>query len=204
MFRENRVGCIALVVCGLVWSCGDQAGREGNADGGASGAGGNASAQVAGNGSAGNGGAGVKSASGGTAAMQRSGAAGTSAGPATFKRVWTEIIERKGCSSSYCHGAGAGMLMMDNPVHAYANLVSTSASGPKCGASEKPRVKPGDPSMSLVLEKISGPAPECGDPMPIGVRFDPDCLVPDNPAVCTEQSEVDLVRDWIADGALND
>src|SRR4029077_17396251 len=138
-----------------VWSCRDQVSGGANADGtgGASGADGSASAQGAGSGGAGNGAignGGVRSngGDGGNAAMQSSSAAGTSAGPATWKRVWTEIIERKGCSSSYCHGAGAGMLMMDNPSHAYANLVSTAASGPKCGTSEKPRVKPGDPSMS--------------------------------------------------------
>jgi hypothetical protein len=137
---------------------------------------------------------------------QAGGSAGSGSvqGSATFSRVWTEVLVAKTCNSDYCHGAGTGGLSMKDKASAYANLVGVSAAGPRCGGSGKLRVVANDPDHSLLLDKISHAMPACGDAMPLGVRFDPDCLVPDNPAVCTKQSEIDLVRAWIAAGAKDD
>jgi hypothetical protein len=39
--------------------------------------------------------------------------------------------------------------------------------------------------------------------MPIGTRLEPECLDP-SPAVCNTAAEIELVRAWIAAGALDD
>lgn len=92
------------------------------------------------------------------------------------------------------------MLTKDN---AYLNLVNMPAAGPKCGMSGMLRVKPSDPAQSLLLDKLSNALPACGDPMPIGTKFPPNCLS-STPQVCNTEQETTLVRDWIAAGAIND
>lgn len=138
--------------------------------------------------------------SGAAGASGSGGAAGASDAP-TFTRVWNEVLVYKGCTGEFCHGAGTGSLSLDNQHEAYLNLVGVAATGPACGASGQLRVSPGQPAASLLLDKLSHAAPSCGDPMPIGVRFEPDCLSP-SPAVCTTAAEIELVRAWIAAGAL--
>jgi hypothetical protein len=142
----------------------------------------------------------------GTGAMMAVAGGTAPGGPATFTRVFEEVLNRKTCTSGYCHGMGLGNLMMtpDNRAGAYAALVGVAASGMGCGTSGKMRVVPGDPDASLMLEKISPPMPSCGDSMPLGTKFDPNCIIPDDPSVCTTQAEITLVRDWIAAGAMND
>ena len=177
----------------VVWSwalmaaiaCSDEA----SAPAGAGGAGGPAGASGA---SAGIGGSAATGGSDGTAP----------AGP-TFTRVWTEVLSGKGCAGEFCHGAGTGTLSMGDKADAYLSLVGVPAQGPACSQSGQLRVSPGKPEESLLLEKMSTMAPSCGDPMPIGVRFDPNCLSP-SPAVCTTAAEIELVRGWIAAGALDD
>ena len=133
-----------------------------------------------------------------------SGAAGMVASSgSSFMRVWNEIILAKGCGSVLCHGGGQGELMMDSRDGAYASLVNVPAAGAACGASGKLRVKAGDPEASLLLDKISHAMPACGAPMPVAVKFAPDCASP-SPTLCTQASEVALVRAWIAAGAAND
>jgi hypothetical protein len=124
-------------------------------------------------------------------------------GPPTFARVWEQILVRKSCNSAFCHGMAAGNLSMRNKDDAYMNLVNAHAAGPKCGTSGLIRVVPNDPMNSLLLDKISSPMPPCGDPMPIGTKFAPNCLA-NTPEVCDTASEATLVRDWIAAGAQND
>jgi len=77
------------------------------------------------------------------------------------------------------------------------------ASGPKCGSSGKLRVKASDPDASLILDKMAHEAPSCGDPMPIGTKLEPNC-VSMNTSVCNTKADLQLMRDWIAAGALND
>ena len=86
---------------------------------------------------------------------------------------------------------------------AYTNLINMPAAGPKCGTSGMLRVKPSEPMQSLLLDKISHPMPACGDPMPIGTKFPPNCLS-NTPEVCNSEQDATLVRDWIAAGAMND
>lgn len=97
-----------------------------------------------------------------------------------------------------CHSGGvnaAGGLDMSGDLH--AALVGVPASAPQCAGTSMPRVAAGDPANSLLYVKIaakrSGAPVACGDTMPLGVGV---------PALTAD--EVELVRRWIAAGALND
>jgi hypothetical protein len=173
-------------------SCGDQAAGSSGA-GGMAGQGGAAAASGA---------AGIAGSGGGAGSGGAAGSSGASSNP-TFTRVWSEVLSGKGCAGEFCHGSGTGALSMDNKVDAYLSLVGVPARGPACSQRGQLRVSPGKPEESLLLEKMSTLTPSCGDPMPIGVRFDPNCLSP-SPAVCTTVGEIELVRGWIAAGALDD
>ena len=127
----------------------------------ANGAGGNAAiagAQAA----PGAGGAGGSAATPGSQATPGTGGAGSAAigagseqagapaprlddGPATYERVWLDILETKGCSSTLCHGGMQGNLSMATREAAYMNLVGVPAAGPACGMSGKLRVRPRRP-----------------------------------------------------------
>lgn len=132
-----------------------------------------------------------------------SGSSAQASGPATFTRVWSEVLERKGCSGQYCHGSGQGGLKFASQAEAYTALVNVAAAGPKCATSGLMRVKPSDSANSLLVEKLSKATPACGDMMPIGAKLEPDCLSM-NPSVCNTQAEISLVKQWIDAGAKND
>jgi hypothetical protein len=123
--------------------------------------------------------------------------------PPTFTRVWSEVLEKKGCSGQYCHGSGQGGLKFASQAEAYTALVGVAAAGPKCMSSGLMRVKASDSASSLLVEKLSKATPACGDIMPIGTKLDPDCLSM-NPSVCNTQTEITLVKQWIDAGAKND
>jgi hypothetical protein len=124
-------------------------------------------------------------------------------GPATFTRVWEEILMPKGCAGAYCHGSGVGGLKFMKKEEAYGVLVGVMAAGPSCGSSGKMRVKAGDPAESLLLDKMSAVKPACGDAMPIGTKLEPNC-VSMNTSVCNTLEDLKLVREWIMSGAKND
>jgi hypothetical protein len=191
------MAALALIAgCSTAAQDSQMSGVGGAGAGGASGLGGAGGASGAG-GTGGSAGAGGAGGTGGTG-----GATGASSGP-TYSRVWTEVLSGKTCAGEFCHGSGTGTLWMNDKEDAYANLVGVPAMGPDCTASGKLRVSPGQPEASLLLDKMSSATPSCGKPMPIGVRFEPNCIVPD-PAACTTANELELVRAWIAAGALND
>jgi hypothetical protein len=141
--------------------------------------------------------------SGGMTSGAGSGGMTAPGGAPTFTRVWTEVLTHKSCNGAFCHGIGMAGLSMKSKDDAYMNLVGVAAAGPSCGTSGKLRVKPGDPDQSLLMDKIGSETPSCGDAMPIGTRFEPNCLSM-MPEVCNTQAEIALVRDWIAAGANND
>jgi hypothetical protein len=132
-----------------------------------------------------------------------SGGAAASSGPASFSRVWTEVLSPKGCAGAYCHGAGQGNLKFTSREEAYKALVGVKAAGMACGASGKERVKAGDPAASLLVEKLEQTKPSCGDPMPIGTKLEPNCVSSSQP-VCNTQAELSLIKQWIGAGAMND
>jgi len=199
---EGQVRSRVLLVTALVAAsaCAGGADTPGQ-NTGASGAAG--SGGLGGMNSGGPGAAGVNAAGASGAGMNAAGASGATATAPTFTRVFQEVLVDKGCAGELCHGSGQGGLSMDDRADAYLSLVGITAAGPSCMASGKMRVQPFMPDASLLLEKMSQPMPSCGDMMPIGAKLAPDCIV-DDPSACNTAEELQLVRDWIAAGALDD
>jgi len=73
---------------------------------------------------------------------------------------------------------------------AYDQLVNEIADGDESCAG-RTLVVPGQPDESLLLEKVASDDPSCGDPMPLLQEPIAD-------------AEVEAIRTWILDGALND
>lgn len=120
---------------------------------------------------------------GGAAGGGNAGAGGMMATGATFTQVYA--VFTAGCS---CHGSGAGGLTMSSLASAYANLVGKAASA--CSAEQ--RVVTGDPDKSVLFHALA--------------RTDlGSCKVPKMPAggAMLSAGDLELVRSWIAAGALN-
>ena len=90
------------------------------------------------------------------------------------------------CASSGCHGGASpqqGMNLSASQI--FSNIVNVSSA-------EVPslmRVKPGDPDNSYLVQKVEGTA-SVGSRMPFG-----------QPALTV--AEIDMIRQWISDGALD-
>lgn len=113
---------------------------------------------------------------------------------ATFTSVYDEVFVGAGCAGGSCHGANAGRLSFTTQREAYDALVGVVARGEACGplttlGTSLLRVDPGNPDGSLLFDKVASTQPSCGDPMPISSALDP--------------AQVDLIREWISAGALN-
>jgi hypothetical protein len=95
---------------------------------------------------------------------------------------------------SFCHSMPAvdsidGKLSTGaDQAAAYAALVGQTSTSSKCGG--RPLVVPGQPDMSLFLQKL-GPNPPCGSRMPIG-------------GMPLSGEQLEMIRSWIAAGAMND
>lgn len=126
----------------------------------------------------------------------------------TFTNVYQSIIGARctGCHRPGGGGVTVGMLDMSTPAAAYANLVGVNAQGVGGGtsgvtcASAMPalvRVVPNDFEASLLFNKVHSKQANvpvrCGSPMP----------TPANAPSLTA-AQVDLIRAWIAAGAMND
>ncbi len=84
-----------------------------------------------------------------------------------------DVWTRNGCATG-CHTFGV-----------YANNLANG----NCGGNPVPRVVPGDPASSLIYHKVSTAVPGCGVVMPTSGLM--------------SQRQIDLVRDWILQGAGN-
>jgi hypothetical protein len=92
------------------------------------------------------------------------------------------VNQQYGCVG--CHG-GSGGLLLTNASTSYANLVNVQA---QTGCSDRKRVEPGSPNLSVLFLRLSGTT--CGDRMPQGGN-----------AIST--AHLNLIRDWISQGAKN-
>jgi hypothetical protein len=124
----------------------------------------------------------------------------------TFTNVYNSIISPR-CVSCHRPGSGGvnvGRLDMSTANNAFANLVGVAAqgtgagtSGVTCASAALSRVVAGDASGSLLFNKVNskvvGVLPACGSPMPLP-----------GGALALTAGQVELVRSWIAAGALND
>lgn len=81
-----------------------------------------------------------------------------------------------------------GGLSMSSAAVAYMQLVKVASTGAACMG--KTRVVPGDPTSSLLVQKLRGGTVVCGGAMPVNAD---------------EITDVDLKRitDWISGGACN-
>jgi len=104
----------------------------------------------------------------------------------TLSQLQTLVFTPK-CSG--CHdGIGGALPGSQNLTagHSFANLVNVASQ-------EQPglvRVKPGDPANSYVIQKLEGAAGISGSRMPLGGPF-------------LDQATIDMIKSWIASGALN-
>jgi len=90
------------------------------------------------------------------------------------------------CATSGCHaGANAAASLNLEEANSYAMLVGIQSS--QDGALQ--RVEAGDPANSYLVQKLEGTA-SAGQQMP--------------PGAALPQSEIDVIRQWITDGAIDD
>jgi hypothetical protein len=101
------------------------------------------------------------------------------------------IFGAAGCTSGYCHGSGAGQLMLTgDPALDHATLVDAKAAQAACG--EQTLVLPGDPDASILWLRVR----------PIALDGEPACLskMPQGSDGLAE-ADAELIRQWILGGA---
>ncbi len=110
--------------------------------------------------------------------------------PTTFNPVFSEIqanVFTPNCAVSGCHqGAGAPQGLRLEEANSYGMLVDQASSQ----VPSLDRVEPGDPNNSYLVQKLEGTA-AVGAQMPLNASALP-------------QSTIDIVRQWITDGATDD
>lgn len=123
----------------------------------------------------------------------------TPGGAPTFTAIYDELLTKGrtgNCTFGACHGAAPGptngMLQMSaaDKLVTYNALVNVPSISGNCGP--RTLVVPGQPEESLFMLKLR-PMPPCGDRMPVaglGTHF--------------SEGQLEQVRMWIQNGALND
>jgi hypothetical protein len=142
--------------------------------------------------------------------------------PNSFTNVYAKVLAKDapggGCTNDYCHGYGVNRawsnLDLSSQTIAYWSLVDHLSEGPDCFSLLGKRVVPGKPDESLLVQKVDPSfwAPDAGSP-PCGAEMpaDPNKLWPSGTAIQATvftgtpptQDQIDLIRNWIADGAQN-
>jgi len=108
--------------------------------------------------------------------------------PAGFNPNFSEIqanVFTPGCATAGCHDAGAAAGLELSEDASYAMLVDI----PSSQDGNILRVRPNNPDASYLIQKLEGTAGT-------GQRMPPGGAVP--------QSEIDVIRQWIIDGAVDD
>lgn len=117
----------------------------------------------------------------------------TGAPAVSFTEVYEQVIMVHGCNAGYCHGGGAGGLEMTDEATSYANLVEVEAAAALCD--QTMRVTPGAPDESILWYRVRPPAQDGMNPCA------KDHKMPKTGAGL-DDTQAQLVRDWIAGGAL--
>ena len=103
----------------------------------------------------------------------------------SFATDINEILQRRGCSTSGCHGTGAGGLTLSSSASAnYAALVGVTANGQSIDY-----VVPNDATNSYLVIKIEG-RQTVGQQMPLG-------------SSALDNIDQTNIRNWIDTGAPN-
>lgn len=130
---------------------------------------------------------------GGAGGSSGAGAGGACVTPVTFTQVLAAPLQSCG-GEPLCHKLASGGLHMDpnDPLTTYQNLMKP-AMVPNAGL----RVKPGDPAASFLYRKlVNDLKPTEGGPMPSNT-------LPNTPWTELPPDQIELVRCWIQEGALN-
>lgn len=119
--------------------------------------------------------------------------------PASFSEVWDEVLQPH---CVFCHKPEESCCnFLDFTTRSTSWLSLQGAGQGACAGS--PRVVAGDPEQSLLYQKVARPHGQvCGARMPAQLHFPEDfesctgkqCLAPD---------EIELIRQWILQGARN-
>lgn len=111
---------------------------------------------------------------------------------------WTAIYDAlivRRCASAPCHGLDEDgeLALGDGPRAAWEALVDQPAAGTECADQGRVRVIPGDPTGSLLVQKLRQHEADvsCGDPMPPS----------GSPVAATD---LEAIITWIAEGASAD
>jgi mono/diheme cytochrome c family protein len=113
-------------------------------------------------------------------------AAAAYAAPVSFAADIVPVLKQR-CASCHITGGEPGNMSLV-PKNAYANIVNVTAVG-----APMPRITPGDPAQSYLLHKISGTQLQAG-----GIGEQMPFMSPP-----LDARQVDLIRQWIAEGAAN-
>ena len=95
-----------------------------------------------------------------------------------------EILQRRGCTASSCHGGGAGGLTMTSSSGAFAALVGVASSG-----TGEILVIASDAANSYLVKKLEGTA-SAGQQMPLG-------------GAALDNIDLTNIKNWINQGAKN-
>jgi hypothetical protein len=123
------------------------------------------------------------------------GSAGNAAPAAKFSEIYSMMFPMAtNARCDACHSmpandvANGNLEMGKTPVSAYMALVGQTSKSSRCMS--KTLVVPGQPEMSLLYQKLSA-APPCGSRMPLG-------------GAAFSDTQLEMIRSWIAAGAKND
>ena len=105
--------------------------------------------------------------------------------PPPLTQIEAQVIARS-CVFSSCHSGVTGAGGLDLKTGAYDHLVNAKS----MQVPTRLRVMPGDPDASYLIEKLTLPKPTVGQRMPPGSEPLPE-------------EEIEMFREWIAGGALN-
>lgn len=135
---------------------------------------------------------GAAGASGGASGSNAgSGGAGAGGDPNTFSSIYTQIMAQH-CAGAVCHSGmstgGSFSIAAGNASAVRSSLINKAASGSECASSGMSLVVPSDPDMSLLYRKLTD-MPPCGSRMP--------------PTGALSADEINRIRTWIANGAMD-
>lgn len=104
-------------------------------------------------------------------------------------KISREVINEGNCGGPSCHTGTVAGFQLVSAGQLHAELVGKAATGAECGPTGRILVVPSDSANSLLYQKIAGMAP-CGDNMPVP------------PSAPLSADKIELVRQWIDEGAV--
>lgn len=140
--------------------------------------------------------AGSKAMAGASGSAAGSSGSASGCGSESFAAIYQSIFMNStyNCTGALCHGRDASMasavgnLSLMSASVAYTQLVKKASDSTTCSGTT--RVVPGDPTSSLLVQKLRAQTAKCGASMPVNA----DEITDD---------ELKRITDWITGGACN-